>query len=274
MKEPLISIIVPCYNQAQYLSEALQSVLDQTYTNWECIIVNDGSPDNTEEIALEWIKKNTKFNYLKKQNGGLSSARNEGIKIAKGEWILPLDADDYISTNYLELASKEFNKKNIKLIYGNAEKFGEETGFWSLPDYSIEILAHKNVIYCTAFFKRKDWETIGGYDEKMIYGLEDWDFWISLLESGGEVHKINQICFYYRIKNNSMVRSISEEKKEFLYTYLANKHTRFFIKHIGNFHKLNSEIEKYKNNYLKIYNSKRYKIGNKIVSIFDFLLRK
>lgn len=83
---PLISVIVPCYNQAQYLDECLQSVYDQTYQNWECIIVNDGSPDNTEEIVLQWTKKDARFNYLKKENGGLSSARNAGIDIAKGEF--------------------------------------------------------------------------------------------------------------------------------------------------------------------------------------------
>lgn len=110
MKQPLISVIVPCYNQAQFLDECLQSVLEQTYQNWECIIVNDGSPDNTEEVALEWTKKDVRFIYLKKDNGGLSSARNAGIEKAKGEWILPLDCDDKIGNQYLELASAEFNK--------------------------------------------------------------------------------------------------------------------------------------------------------------------
>ena len=93
---PLISVIVPCYNQAQYLDECLQSVLDQTYQNWECIIVNDGSPDNTEEIALQWTAKDPRFTYLKKENGGLSSARNAGIEVAQGEWIQFLDCDDKI----------------------------------------------------------------------------------------------------------------------------------------------------------------------------------
>ena len=86
----LISIIVPCYNQAQYLDECLQSVLDQTYHNWECIIVNDGSPDNTEEFANKWTAKDSRFKYLLKTNGGLSSARNAGIETANGEWILSI----------------------------------------------------------------------------------------------------------------------------------------------------------------------------------------
>lgn len=87
MTNPLISVIVPCYNQAQYLDECLQSVVEQTYPNWECIIVNDGSPDNTEEIALQWTEKDSRFIYIKKENGGLSSARNAGLEIAKGKWI-------------------------------------------------------------------------------------------------------------------------------------------------------------------------------------------
>lgn len=80
MDSALISIIVPCYKQAHYLGEALQSVLEQTYENWECIIINDGSPDNTEIVAKKWIEKDVRFRYLYKENGGLSSARNAGIK--------------------------------------------------------------------------------------------------------------------------------------------------------------------------------------------------
>ena len=95
---PLISVIVPCYNQAQYLDECLQSVLNQIYTDWECIIVNDGSPDHTEEVAKKWLEKDSRFRYIYKETGGLSSARNAGIKIAKGEWIQFLDCDDFISS--------------------------------------------------------------------------------------------------------------------------------------------------------------------------------
>ena len=105
---PLISVIVPCYNQAQYLDECLQSVLDQTYTDWECIIVNDGSPDHTEEIAKKWVEKDTRFIYLFKENGGLSSARNAGIEIAKGEWIQFLDCDDILKKEKFEISTNFF----------------------------------------------------------------------------------------------------------------------------------------------------------------------
>lgn len=274
MNSSLISIVVPCYNQGQYLSECLQSVLKQTYLNWECIIVNDGSHDNTEKISLEWCEKDNRFKYLKKENGGLSSARNAGIEMAKGEWILPLDADDYISYNYLEEAEKHFSDKNIKIIYCLAEKFGLEKGIWDLPDFSIQQLAYKNIIFCTALFKKNDWKSVGGYDERMVGGLEDWEFWINLIKKGGAVYRIPIICFYYRVKENSMVKDLNNNKREYLFKYLAKKHTDFFIQHIGTFHNLYYENKVLKRNYNKIYNSKRYKIGNAISFIKDFFISK
>lgn len=98
----MISIIIPCYNQAQFLPEALESVLSQTYQRWECIIVNDGSTDNTDEVAKEWLKRDERFIYIKKVNGGLSSARNEGLKAATGQYIVFLDSDDWLDADFLE----------------------------------------------------------------------------------------------------------------------------------------------------------------------------
>ncbi|MCA4777332.1 glycosyltransferase family 2 protein [Empedobacter stercoris] len=117
MNKPLISVIVPCYNQAQYMDECLQSVLDQTYQNWECIIVNDGSLDHTEQVALEWTKKDTRFIYLKKENGGVASARNLGIENARGEWIQFLDSDDIIKSTKLETIENIDN--SINFIYSD-----------------------------------------------------------------------------------------------------------------------------------------------------------
>ena len=98
----LVSIIIPCYNQADYLPETLESIIQQTYPDWEAIIVNDGSPDNTEEIALQYTQKDSRFKYYKKENGGLSSARNYGIHRANGKYIIPLDSDDLIAPTFIE----------------------------------------------------------------------------------------------------------------------------------------------------------------------------
>lgn len=238
-----ISIIVPCYNQAQYLDECLQSVLEQTYENWECIIVNDGSPDDTEVVAKKWVEKDNRFQYLYKKNGGLSSARNAGITIAKGIYILPLDADDKIASNYCELAIQEFiNDADLKLVYCLAEKFGDEQGLWQLPDFSLSLLASDNMIFCSAFFKKSDWEYVGGYDLNMVYGLEDWEFWIHLLKKGGKVKRLNEICFFYRIKKASMIKKMDFNQSIFLKRYLSQKHADFFVREFGSFHELNQMI--------------------------------
>jgi glycosyltransferase involved in cell wall biosynthesis len=229
MNIPKISIIVPCYNQAQFLNEALQSVLAQTYTNWECIIVNDGSPDNTAQIALDWTQKDDRFKYVCKENGGLSSARNAGIEKAKGEFILPLDADDKIGEVYIKLGIEAFNDNpELKVVYCKAEKFGEETGLWHLEPFSIFDLCLYNMIFCTALFKKKDWEMVGGYDCNMFYGLEDWEFWISILKNGGDVKIIPYIGFYYRITSNSMARKIKLKEREYSENYVIQKHAQFF----------------------------------------------
>ena len=226
---PKISVIVPCYNQAQYLDECLQSVENQTFADWECIIINDSSPDNTEEVAQRWTKKDSRFRYIKKENGGLSSARNFGIENAFSEWVLPLDADDKISENYMQLAESEFNN-GYSVIYCKAKRFGAKSGLWQLADFSLHTLSKTNMIFCTSFFRKSDWQKVGGFDTKMIYGWEDWDFWISLLKNGGKVLKINKICFFYRIKENSMIKNLitQNEKKNYTLDYLHKKHSDFF----------------------------------------------
>ena len=96
----LVSIIIPCFNQGMYLSETIESVLSQTYRYWECIIINDGSADNTEEIALGYCNNDERIKYLKQDNKGPCVARNYGISNAGGIYILPLDADDILGKDY------------------------------------------------------------------------------------------------------------------------------------------------------------------------------
>lgn len=240
-----ISIIVPCYNHAKYLPEALKSVLEQTYKNWECIIVNDGSIDDTEEITKQWIEKDHRFRYLKIENGGLSNARNVGIEASIGEYILPLDADDLIAPRYIEKALKEFKKgKGLKIVYCEAEKFGKINGIWKLKPYSLLSIVSYNMIFCSAIFKKEDWRLVDGYDVKMVYGYEDWEFWISLLKSGGSVKKINYVGFFYRMKASSMISNMTEEHIKYSRSYIFLKHKDFFLNNYDTLLKENLELKK------------------------------
>ena len=102
MMTPLVSVIIPCFNGAQYLEQAVSSVIHQTYKKLECIIVDDGSTDHTSEICQHLIKKDSRLKYIYQRNGGPASARNRGIKASKGDWIQLLDADDWLHTNKIK----------------------------------------------------------------------------------------------------------------------------------------------------------------------------
>ena len=271
MNNPLVSIIVPCYNQAKYLDAALQSVLDQTYQNWECIIINDGSPDNTEEVAEKWVIKDSRFKYFISENKGVCNARNIGIGMSKGELILPLDADDKIGNNYLNISvSKFFYNPNLKLVYCKAEKFEGQNGSWDLKPFSLRNLALDNVIFCSAFFKKSDWQSIGGYDTNMLKGLEDWEFWISLLKNGGEVECIDYIGFFYRVKSSSRQSDLKSESKKELFEYLSVKHADFFVKQFGSFIFLNLIIENTISETQNKLNSKKFIIDLLCETFFKF----
>lgn len=244
--KPLVSVIVPCYNLGNYVSECINSVLAQTYSNWECIIVNDGSTDNTEDISLQIATRDDRIKYYKKENGGLSSTRNFGIQQAKGQYILPLDVDDIIDKNYLEQAVKAFNlNAALKLVYCEAEFFGEKSGRWVLQDFNLKDLARTNMIFCTAMFKKEDWIRVNGYDENMKFGWEDWEFWISILKNGGEVKRLPLVGFFYRIRPTSMLRSMSQEEADFLCDYVYQKHFEFIKTQLGNPIQIANQIHYY-----------------------------
>lgn len=225
----LISIIVPCYNQAQYLDECLQSVLDQTYHDWECIIVNDGSPDNTEEVALRWVGMDSRFKFISQDNKGVSAARNLGIEKSEGTWILPLDADDKISDRYLEFAQNLFIE-DYTVIYCQAEFFGNIISPWILREYSYEVILFENHIFCTAFFKKSVWQAASGYDENLLHGKEDWDFWLSILDENCRVIRLDYVGFFYRRKEVSrdvLINSnieLSDDVDKYIYIKHLNKY--------------------------------------------------
>lgn len=234
-----VSIIVPCYNQAHYLKDSLGSVLSQTFLDWECIIVNDGSPDNTAEVARKWCAKDDRFIYLEKQNGGLSSARNAGIKIAKGDFILPLDSDDLIHQNYLKklVPILDQNKKlAIVSCYSNffIDSIDNVTYKLRPKGDNYKWLLYVNQLVATSLYRKSCWKTVGGYDENMKKGFEDWEFWLSITKLGWHYKIEDSFLFYYRKAKQSMlvdtINNHFEENKE----YIVKKHKELYINDFDN----------------------------------------
>jgi glycosyltransferase involved in cell wall biosynthesis len=270
---PAISVIVPCYNQAEYLSETLQSVLDQDYSEWECIIVDDGSLDNTKEVAQQWTDKDSRFKYFRKENGGLSDARNFGIKYASGEYILPLDSDDRISSQYISEAVDVFKKDpRVKLVYSNLILFGTKNQKIKTPGYNYKSLFTENPIFCSGIYRRNDFLQTGGYNTNMAGGLEDWDFWLEFIKEDDKVVKLEKYHFYYRIKEVSMLSSLNKEKNERLLLQIFKNHVPLFLEYTN---PLRDHIEathyKWEANLYK--NSIEYKIGDIICFPVKFIKR-
>jgi hypothetical protein len=207
LEQPLVSVVIPCYNQAQYLPDAVASVLAQTYKNWEVIIVNDGSPDDTSEVArrLAAQSPNTSIRLVEQRNLGLAQARNAGIKSTSGRYILPLDADDKIAPAMLEKAvSCLETDPAIAIVYTDALYFGSQNYEQPTMDYDFATLCYQNHLNYCSLFRREAWERVGGYNPNMIWGYEDWDFWIGCGEAGFFARHVAQPLLHYRVKGESM----------------------------------------------------------------------
>jgi glycosyltransferase involved in cell wall biosynthesis len=206
-----VSIIMPCYNQSKYVQDAINSVINQTYANWELIIVNDGSTDNSKEVIEKHLKKIQcpQITFYSTENKGVSLARNYAIGKSVGRFILPLDADDKIANTFLEKTVPVLHaNEQISIVYTDVEFFGSRKGKLNVKPFTLRNILLSNIIVCTALFRKSDFERTSGYDEAFRHGWEDWDFWLSILELKGSVQKISEVLFFYRIKENSRNASI------------------------------------------------------------------
>ncbi|MBE9218224.1 glycosyltransferase family 2 protein [Dolichospermum flos-aquae] len=229
---PVVSVIIPCYNQGQYIDEAVDSVLAQSYQNFEIIIVNDGSTEpETIEILKSYNKPKTRVIHT--HNQGIALARNHGIEISNGKYILPLDADDKIGNIYIEKAVELLAaNNNLGIVYCEAELFGNKTGKWEIAEYRFPDILLGNMIFCSGFFRKSDWQKVGGYNSKMIYGWEDYDLWLSIIELGREVYRIPNVLFFYRRKNESMSELMDKQKSIYSYIQLFKNHPKLYAQNI------------------------------------------
>jgi len=240
LKKIDVTVVIPCYNDGAFIQEAIDSVNTQTLKTLEIIIIDDASTDkNTINILKNIIQENIQVIFLEK-NSGPAIARNKGIEIAKGKYILPLDADDKIAPTYLEKAKYILDTHpNMGIVYCEANFFGNKQGKWELPPYNFPNILIGNMIFATALYRKSDWETLGGYNEKMLSGNEDYDFWLSLLELKKEVYQIPETLFYYRIKDTSRTITLqNNENNEILsYVQIFHNHQKLYSEHIEVFFK-------------------------------------
>jgi len=221
---------MPCFNHGEYIEESIDSVIKQTYQDFEIIVVDDGSTDANTLQALKSINK-PKTKIIFSDNQGVSAARNKAIEASNGQYILPLDADDKIHPTYLEKGVSILQNTTHGIVYCKGTLFGAESGSWDLQPFSHELMVQGNTIFCSAFYSKQNWEKAGGYDETMRTGWEDYEFWIALLELDLTVYQIPEVLFYYRIKPSSRNVDLSTEDYLNLRQYIYKKHINYYSTH-------------------------------------------
>ncbi len=226
-----VSVVIPCYNHGQYIEEAIASV--EQYPDksvYEIIIVNDGS---TDAQTIETLKKLEEKGYfvLNQENTGLADARNNGVKLAKGDYILPLDSDNMIRPDYIKYGIEIMDKNpKVGMVYGDAQLFGTRNGIRKAGKYNRRRQFVWNAIDACAVIRKAALDEIGGYDRNMPFmGYEDWNFVVSLDFSDWEIRYVKEVLYDYRVSDESMLTD-ADEKRTSLLNYMNSNNIESFRK--------------------------------------------
>ena len=230
--QAMVSVIVPMYNAAPYIGEALESIVASTYRPIEVVVVDDGSTDKSLAVAQAFAAQHSEVRVLHQANAGAPAARNHAIRQSSGVYILPVDADNKIHPLYIaEAVTVLQDRPEVRVVSCRASFFGDKEGEWITPPFSHQLLARKNMIDTCAMYRRADWDRTPGYMETCA-AREDWDMWLSLFELGGEFVRLPEIRLYYRIRRNSK-RVQDRALKRKLVDEINRRHTEYMQQYLG-----------------------------------------
>ena len=228
-KRELISIIVPIYNVENYLRQCLDSILNQTYQNFECLLINDGSPDNSADICREYVEKDSRFKYFEKENGGLSDARNYGIRQSKGSYLTFVDSDDWLENDALQQLYDALKKENADISIGRYNCYDESRCQYlfydSNPDDSLEVIDGKEIIgregveemrngnWTVAYLKLFKKELLENLPFPLGKIAEDTYWTWKVLLRASRVVYLNSYIYWYRIGLSGTLSNTWSEKR-------------------------------------------------------------
>lgn len=263
---PLVSVVIPTYNHARYLGRALQSVLDQTYVNWEAIVIDNHSTDYTDEVMASFADH--RITYLKIHNNGvIAASRNAGIRAAKGEWIAFLDSDDWWTPNKLQVCFKNINDQ-VDLVYHDLEIVRDHPVIFQRKKMKskqvkkpvlIDLLVNGNKIANSSVVVRKRLlDQIGGIDENIeMIASEDYNAWLRIAQITDAFFHAPKCLGYYMSHDHGISRkdmSLSHECAVANFIGLINYTQRDFVSSIvaymsGRFHYSHGEYDKAANKF-------------------------
>ena len=212
---PGVSVIMPAYNVAAYIGEAIESVIAQTFTDWELIIIDDGSPDESGAIADSYAEGDARIRVVRQENGGLSAARNHGLRVARGELVALLDSDDLWHPSFLAAQVALLQQHpEIDIVTGNAWNLGgwrDGTPWRAYPDPRpqpslVEILRDEEAVFIMSVVRRRVFDVVEGFDET-LRSNEDYHFWLRAALAGFRFMRNDRPLGYYRRRDSSLSAS-------------------------------------------------------------------
>ena len=228
---PLISVIIPAYNHGVYLRQAVESIFAQSYKPLQVIVVNDGSTDTTAEVMEQLQKEYPALEYLEQKNSGVCLACNQALKKVIGQYLIRLDADDYLPADYCQILMTEMQKNTssqIGYIYCDAEYCGDREGRMAAQEFSGNRLVQENYIHVSALVRTELARQVGYYNPNMQYGFEDWDFWLSLYEKGIIGTYCRETFLYYRQKKAGSRNQMQAEQHRLTRKQIYLNHPKLY----------------------------------------------
>src|SRR5688572_23610353 len=217
MTQDLISVIMPAYNAEKYIATSIESVLAQTYPDWELIVVDDGSTDSTATIVQEFVKRDLRIKYVFQENGRLGKARNTGISNSTGSLIAFLDSDDLWMPSKLEAQTRAMAANNADVVYSKAWIFTDKeiiaetetmmstVGLFSGPDFFDSLIRQNQLPILTVLLKKSTLDRVGLFEEaKPYHGCEDYDLWLRLAKAGFVFYGMPDVLARYRRHDKAM----------------------------------------------------------------------
>ena len=213
-----VSIIVPIYKVEDYIRECIDSILAQTYSDFELILVDDGSPDNCGRICDDYAKGDNRIKVVHKVNGGISSARNAGLEVAKGEWIMHVDGDDWIEPDMIESLIQAAQVTGADLVFGDFMKYGPFAGYFKLPTWSID--KRESMSNYIAYMMTTIWGSIAkrslyaDHSLKSPEGIsycEDFHLIVRLCHFAKKVVNVHRPFYHYRYRPTSIMSNLNKK---------------------------------------------------------------
>jgi glycosyltransferase involved in cell wall biosynthesis len=218
-----LSVVIPCYNHGQFLVDAIASVQRTTPERCELVVVNDGSTQPRTLEVLD-IFRQAGYCIIDQANAGLAAARNNGVRAARGRYVLPLDADNRLARGFIASAIRVLNAQSeVGVVYGDRLDFGIRSGRATIPEFNLEALLQSNFIDACAVYRREIWQSCRGYDAGAAV-LEDWEFWIAVAKRGWRFYRLPDVTFEYRVRPDSMLAKAGQDVHSSSRDYIVRKH--------------------------------------------------